>query len=337
MKTKYLVLSLILSYSFLFSTGQNNLKDLFNNTYNIGDTITLKLDNLGGTIQWEESVDIVVWTNISGQTLDSLIYIVDSEKYIRASVTHGSCNPYYSDTLHITLQSSSPCPTTVTDYDGNNYNTALIGTQCWMAENLATTHYASGTAIPNVLSNNSWSNLVDYNSDDAYCYYDNSSSNANIYGALYTWAATMGDNAVSSNSNPSGVQGACPTGWHLPSDNEWKQLEMQLGMSQSESDTTGWRGTDQGSQLAGDSSLWYSGNLVNNINFGTSGFTALPGGYRSSNNGSFFSLGNHGIWWSSTESNSSSAWIRLLNYNLSEVYRDYGYKSIGYSIRCTKD
>ena len=226
---------------------------------------------------------------------------------------------------------------TLSDYDGNIYNTVQIGNQCWMAENLSTTHYASGTAILNVTDNSAWAALADNNTDDAYCYYDNSTTNVNVYGALYTWSAAMGDNAVSSNSNPSGIQGACPTGWHLPSDNEWKQLEMQLGMSQTEADQTGYRGTDQGSQMAGNSSLWNSGNLVNNASFATSGFTALPGGGRGSLSGSFNGLGDYGNWWSSTEGNSSSAWGRRLHYDNSGVTRyNYG-KSGGFSVRCLKD
>jgi uncharacterized protein (TIGR02145 family) len=112
---------------------------------------------------------------------------------------------------------------TVTDYDGNVYNTITIGNQTWMAENLRVTKYPNGTPIPLATDNIAWANLEDNGTDDAYCYYNNNASGeANTYGALYTWAAAMGDNAVSSSSNPSGVQGVCPNGWHLPSDDEWK-------------------------------------------------------------------------------------------------------------------
>ncbi len=143
----------------------------------------------------------------------------------------------------------------IVDIDGNIYNTVIIGNQCWMQENLKVTHYSDGVVIPNVIDNCSWSTLGNNDNDDAYCYYDNSVENATIYGALYTWAAAMGDNAESSYNNPSGVLGVCPTGWHLPSDDEWKQLEMHLGLSQSEADQEGFRGTGIGSQFAGNSSL----------------------------------------------------------------------------------
>ena len=229
------------------------------------------------------------------------------------------------------------CGNTITDYDSNSYNTVLIGSQCWMAENLATTHYPNGSAIQKLASNSTWGALLDNNIDDAYCYYDNSTSNFNLYGALYSWAAAMGDNAVSSSANPSGVQGVCPIGWHLPSDDEWKQLEIQLGMSQSVVDDTGFRGTNQGSKLAGNFSLWNSGVLENNSHFGTSGFAAWPGGYRLYFNGSYSNLGNYGIWWSSTENGGSNAWTRGLICDDSGVRRNDGHKSNGFSVRCLKN
>ena len=108
-----------------------------------------------------------------------------------------------------------PCPnaTIVTDYDGNNYSTVLIGTQCWMAENLRTTHYANGVIIPMV-------NSTYGETTDPYCYEpNNNGSNVSTYGYLYNWHAVMHGES-SSNANPSGVQGVCPTGWHVPSDAE---------------------------------------------------------------------------------------------------------------------
>ena len=132
----------------------------------------------------------------------------------------------------------------VTDIDGNVYKTVKIGEQRWMAENLRTTHYANGSAIPLVESISRWDNLG--YADEAYCYYDNSAANGNTFGALYTGEA---------------AKNACPSGWHLPDDTEWKELEMFLGMSQSEANATGYRGTNEGSKLAGNASLWNNGNL----------------------------------------------------------------------------
>ncbi len=257
--------------------------------------------------------------------------------YVRAYATNAIGTAYGTEEIFTTLPQSTTCPFTITDYDGNSYNTILIGSQCWMSENLKVTHYASGIAIPNPTSNSDWVNLASNNTDDAYCYYDNNINNANIYGALYTWAAAMGGNATSSNANPSGVQGVCPTGWHLPSDNEWKQLEMELGMSQAQANQMAFRGTDQGSQLAGDSSLWTNGSLESNASFGTSGFNALPGGFRGYYYGSFSDIGNSGNWWSSTEGYSSLAWFRQLLHYSPKVVRQNFDKSNGYSVRCLMD
>ena len=224
---------------------------------------------------------------------------------------------------------------TVSDYDGNTYNTIQIGTQTWMAENLKTTHYANGTEIPLVENTTDWDNLGYTNK--AMCYYDNSSTNANTYGALYTWAAAM-NGANSSSSNPSNVQGVCPSGWHLPSDAEWKQLETYLGMSQADVDDSGYgyRGTNEGSKLAGNSGLWNDGDLENNAAFGTSGFTALPGGYRGYD-GTFYILGEGANFWIAEEDISSYAWRRKLDFNHSGVVRYRSDNRNGFSVRCVKD
>jgi uncharacterized protein (TIGR02145 family) len=132
---------------------------------------------------------------------------------------------------------------TLTDIDGNTYKTLAIGDQNWMAENLRVTHYADGSAIPEVSDEMIWegmSTLV-----DAYCWYNNLSAYGDTTGALYTWAAAM-NSAVSSDSVPSGIQGVCPDGWHLPSDAEWLSLEVNLGMSLADADGHEWRGTDEG-------------------------------------------------------------------------------------------
>ena len=108
--------------------------------------------------------------------------------------------------------------TIVDPRDGKVYNIVKIGNQWWMAENLNAIKYSDGTAIPLVEDTAAWNNLTEI--DKAYCYYDNDVSNGDIYGALYTWVAAM-NGAVSSDANPSGVQGICPAGWHMPSDEEW--------------------------------------------------------------------------------------------------------------------
>ncbi|MFY9406841.1 MAG: fibrobacter succinogenes major paralogous domain-containing protein, partial [Bacteroidales bacterium] len=158
----------------------------------------------------------------------------------------------------------------------------------------------------------------------AYCCYGNDPSNCVTYGALYNWYAVE-------------TGKLCPSGWHVPTDDDFKTLEMYLGMTQAQADATGFRGTDQGSKLAGNASLWTDGALDQNVNFGTSGFSALPGGYRYYSDGSFDGLGGCGYWWSSTEYDGSKAWNRNLGFIYAIVYRDNGSKRYGFSVRCLRD
>jgi uncharacterized protein (TIGR02145 family) len=240
-------------------------------------------------------------SNLSGLT-SSTTY------YVRAYATTSIGTAYGNEKIF-----SSIPPGQVTDIDNNDYTTVTIGTQVWMAENLKTTHYSDGTSIPLVENADDWANL-DYE-DIAMCYYDYSSTNADTYGALYSWAAATNNEQV------------CPTGWHLPSDSEWKQLEMYLGMSQADADNTGYsRGTNEGSKLAGNSELWEDGALENDVAFGTSGFLALPD-----------NLGSSVYFWSATEGNSMNAWMRGLTYDGTGVYRNPGGKRYGCPVRCIKD
>jgi uncharacterized protein (TIGR02145 family) len=214
--------------------------------------------------------------------------------------------------------------------DGQEYEWIEIGNQIWMAENLNYDQNAYGK---------DWS-------------YNNNSSNAEKYGRLYSWEAVM-QGEGSNNENPGGVQGVCPEGWHVPSDKEWKELEVQLGMNASEAKLLGWRGTDEGSKMAGNASLWKEGELTKNSYFNASRFKALPGGYYSSDStGNFEYIGTDGLWWSSTEkaadSVSTDACFRAIFYNTGEaesrsylnhgpVFRGYASKEDGYSVRCVKD
>jgi uncharacterized protein (TIGR02145 family) len=201
--------------------------------------------------------------------------------------------------------------------DGQSYTTVQIGSQCWMVENLNI-----GTMV------NGISNQTDNGTIEKYCYNDNT-SNCDTYGGLYQWDEAM------QYVTTAGTQGICPTGWHLPTDDEYKTLEMELGMSSSEANYTGYRGTDEGSKLAGNEPLWTDGNLDQNANFGTSGFTALPAGYRTTS-GSFYSLTFGTYFWSSSECG-SGAWHRYLYYSFTEVGRDGYGKANGFSVRCLRD
>ncbi len=200
---------------------------------------------------------------------------------------------------------SEPASTTVTDIDGNVYKTIKIGNQVWMAENLKTTHYRDGSDIPNVTDNNEWSKLT----TAAYCNYDNSTSKGNTYGCLYNWYAV------------NDYRGLAPDGWHIPSDAEWTTLSNFLG----------------GSEIAGgklkSTKSWDSPNTGAS---NSSGFTALPGGFRDYD-GAFGNIGLGGYWWSSTEYGTSSAWGRSLVCNNSGEGRGGNSKNNGFSVRCLRD
>lgn len=175
--------------------------------------------------------------------------------------------------------------------DGQEYITVVIGGQEWFAQNL------------------------NYDTTNSWCYINNSSY-CDDFGRLYNWdAATT----------------ACPEGWHLPTDDEWKELEIFLGMSDSLANQQYWRGTDEGKKLKSTTG-WYINNGTDEV-----GFNALPGGYRS-NNGGYSWLSTYGYWWSATESTvSGEAWFRLLECAEIRVYRAKGYIGGGCSVRCIRD
>ena len=197
--------------------------------------------------------------------------------------------------------------------NGQSYTTVLIGTQCWMAENLNI-----GTRI------NGADDQTDNSTIEKYCYGDDD-ANCTTYGGLYQWDEIM------QYVTTEGTQGICPEGWHLPTDDEWKTMEMALGMSQSEADDIGWRGIDEGYKMKSTSGWSNNGNGSN-----SSGFTALPGGLRTSD-GSFYYLGYYGLWWSSSEYSGTNAWYRYLYYGYDQVSRGYGSKPSGFSVRCLKN
>jgi uncharacterized protein (TIGR02145 family)/uncharacterized repeat protein (TIGR02543 family) len=194
-----------------------------------------------------------------------------------------------------------PCPDTPTvdDEDGNTYNTVQIGTQCWMKENLKTTKYNTGEDIPFVVDDYLWRNST----TEAMCYYDDWVVNSIKYGALYNGYAAMNGNL-------------CPSGWHVPSNDEWNVLANALGGANvagyKMKNDTGWE------------TYWGDGNGSNE-----SGFSGLPAGTRQYN---FYGLGGMTYFWSSTESTYRT---------LSSYYYSFGTDAeglyLGCSVRCVKD
>lgn len=210
---------------------------------------------------------------------------------------------------------------TVTDIDGNTYHIVVIGTQIWMAENLMTTKYADGTPITLVANQRTWS--TQNKISKAYCWYNNDIKNKQTYGALYTWAAAMNGD-IGTNAVPSGVQGACPIGWHLPSDAEWTKLVTYLGGEYAAGCKMKERGTAH----------WIAPNAGAT---NESGFTALPGGRRHFLGGFEF-LGLMGSWWSSTDWLSNESPSRgLWTFSGTISNNDQSPYNSGLSVRCVKD
>ena len=224
---------------------------------------------------------------------------------------------------------AEPCrgSPTVTDIDGNIYNTVMIGTQCWMKENLRTTRYSNGTSI--TLSSNT-STTTAYR-----CYPNDNASNVPTYGYLYNWPAVMGT-STSSDANPSGVQGICPTGWHVPSYAEWLQLTNYVS-SQSQyvcgdnfnnigkalASTTGWESYEY---------PCYVGNDLSTNN--ATGFSALPAGDHLEY---YLNFSYNAIFWSATEQPDDFANNCMLTYFSMDVWLGMSFLGYGLSVRCVRD
>jgi uncharacterized protein (TIGR02145 family) len=188
------------------------------------------------------------------------------------------------------------------------YPSVAICSQKWMDRNLDVTTYRNGDTIAYVTDPAAWAALT----TGAWCYYNNDPSTNAAYGKLYNWYAV---------NDPRGL---APAGWHVPSDAEWATLE-----------TTCLGGTSVagGKMKVTGTSTWVSPNTGAT---NTSGFAGLPGGFRGFN-GSFFLVGNDGIWWSATENDTALAWCRNLFYSNGTIFRSSTNKHFGFSLRCLRD
>jgi len=221
---------------------------------------------------------------------------------------------------------------TVEDIDGNSYNTVLIGDQCWMKENLKTTHYRNGTPIEYPGDDNAaWEN----NKAGAYAWFLNEEYWKDMFGAMYNWYAVKNSNVL------------CPTGWQVPNDTEWAQLVDYVilqGYPNIENEPNGaanaLKSCRQWDSPLGEgchgvpNPRWHSHNI--HFGFDAFGFSALPGGIRSSN-GQFYGLQLIGAYWMSSEYSSTHAIYHQLSFQNSRVNRYSDYKSHGFFIRCLKD
>ena len=179
--------------------------------------------------------------------------------------------------------------------------TVTIGNQTWTTKNLDVATFRNGDAIPQAKTNEEWK-AAGENKQPAWCYYDNDVKNGPKYGKLYNWYAVKD------------ARGLAPAGYHIPTDDEWIVLENSLGddIGKKMKSSTGWNGDN------------------------SSGFSGLPGGFRSFN-GNFNDVGFFGYWWSASEYFESAAWNRELWYHSPNLNRDSYYKEVGFSVRCVRD
>jgi len=283
------------------------------------------------TIQWDDNIS----ENVKIELFNSSSYV---KTIVESTLSNGSYNWFIpndftpeinyrikiksiSDSVITNYSDYFSVYGTVTDYDGNTYQTLTIGDQEWMVENLKVTCYPNGDSIPNVTADANWGSLGDNDTDDAYCYYDNNEASGYIYGALYTYAAAIGDNWERDNT---ANQGVCPDGWHLPTDVEWTKLTDYLGGLS----TAGGKMKETGT------TYWNSPNTGAD---NSSGFSVLPGSYRHNSNGNFNFMGRNAHFWSATEYYHATSMLRRLGYDYSSVYRGENSKSYGFSVRCLRD
>jgi uncharacterized protein (TIGR02145 family) len=272
-------------------------------------------------ITWENPDDIAFVTLLSATQLNAIADVPGSFVYtpaigtvlnvgasqkLKVDFTPTDSEKYNTATKTVTINISSF--TTLTDFDGNTYHAIAIGTQTWMVENLKVTHYRNGEEILYLTDDIVWV----ASTSGAYCWHNNNPNNKSNFGSLYNWFA------VSDSRN------IAPIGWHVPTNDEWAILIDYLG----------------GYELAGGlmkeagTAHWLSPNSsATNV----SGFTALPSGRRSYNDGTFSDLGVNGYWWSSTTKDTSSAWDRNLYYSNAWCESYFAGKQYGFSIRCILD
>ena len=216
---------------------------------------------------------------------------------------------------------------TVTDADGNVYTTVTIGNQVWTVENLKTTKYNDGTPIPFITDRSAWARCYD-SSRPAFCWYENDVGRKETYGALYNWYVVNTGKLA-------------PKGWHVPTDDDWTELEKYLMGNGYNWD--GKKGVQKIAKAMAAKTDWAansdSGTIGNDLSKNNrSGFSALPGGFRLER-GDFYDIGMHGYWWSATEYDDSRAWRRSLYYDKNRLESHYCtlHTGCGFSVRLLRD
>lgn len=262
----------------------------------MNDTLRVSLsdsDSFGGKIvERQVRFNGGSWQNAMNGSFKSTTPVLGGRYFVEAKVMDDDSN-WTSAQKHIDVQGSGASLKDLRD--GKVYKTTMIGDQLWMAENLA--YVPAGK-----------------DGNGAWCY-NNSADSCAKYGRLYDWSTAM-NGSSSSTATPSGIQGICPSGWHLPSDAEWTELSDFLGGE-----------SEAAAKLK--SAVWEGGDRFS--------FSALPGGSRN-NAGSFYSVGAATIFWSTSENTPTNAWYRNIKSNDAVLYRNfYSTKEYGFAIRCLAD
>ena len=272
-------------------------------------------ERCGPGTMWDESVQLCVVANPSDTDFDGCVSMTD---LLDLLTVFGTCN-------EVPWSCGDPL-----EYQGYDYETVQIGEQCWFAENLRAEDYRNGDVIPAVLNDEEWSSttsgaLAVFGSEGSYCQHYSPELNPcspmeslGAYGRLYNWYAVDDSREI------------CPSGWHVPTDSEWVEVELVWGMSIDDANSIGWRGTDEGSE-AKTTFGWYNNGNGSNLQ----GFAVPPGGYRF-DDGSFYSAGSNGYLWSSSPVGGES-WFRGFSYLYDSIERHKLSQRLGFSVRCLKD
>lgn len=265
--------------------------------YGITTSYGNSIKAIQGTLSGNSDTDVSA--SISGLSSET-------QYHFRVKASNSKGISFGDDITFTTVKTPGP----ISDIDGNTYKTTTIGTQSWMAENLRVTRYADGTPLQLVNNQDSWNSVSEISK--TYCFYNDDPGTAITYGALYKWAAAM-NGAAASSVTPSGVQGICPDGWHLPSESEWSTLEIFLG------------GTVSGSKMLATE---FGGT-------NESGFSAILTGRRSTYPYSFID-GSRAYFWT------TSLWPVYSAINVRMVMAGYFsnaflYRTDGLSVRCVKN
>jgi uncharacterized protein (TIGR02145 family) len=263
-----------------------------------------------------------------GSFVSTLTGLTSNAQYhVRAYANNSVGTAYGNEVTFTTLQPiGQPCPgtPTVTDIDGNIYNTVKIGNQCWTQSNLKVSRFRNGDSILTGFSNNDWYNLF---YTPAYSIYNNDPQNNLIFGKLYNHESVRDSREI------------CPTGWHVPTDTEWNVLVKFLDSDADTSCNNCVQSPIAGGALKSTSifpiqSGWMSPNTGAT---NSSGFFGTPGGMRDGHTGTFNDLGNVAFWWTSSTSHAGYP-ARVVLHNGANVNKGGNFHGLyGFSVRCLKD